>query len=114
MPTATGSYEQIDGSPIVRFERTFPYAVTQVWDAITDPARLQKWFPTTVEFDELRAGAPITFRFTDHPIEPTSGAFREVSPPERLVFTWGDDVLTFELSERDGGAACRLGFFGVL
>jgi uncharacterized protein YndB with AHSA1/START domain len=45
MPTATGTYEQLDGSPVVRFERTFPHPVTQVWEAITDPARLGKWFP---------------------------------------------------------------------
>jgi uncharacterized protein YndB with AHSA1/START domain len=114
MPTATGTYEQIDGSPVVRFERTFPHTTADLWDAITDPDRLARWFPTTVEFEELRAGAPITFRFTDHPIEPMSGSFREVSPPRRLSFTWGDDVLTFELSERDEGAACRLSLSVVL
>jgi uncharacterized protein YndB with AHSA1/START domain len=114
MPTATGSYEQLNGSPVVRFERNFPHAVTQVWDAITDPARLEKWFPTTVEFDELRAEAPITFRFAEDRYPPMTGAFREVTPPERLVFTWGDDTLTFELAPRDGGAACRLAFSVML
>jgi uncharacterized protein YndB with AHSA1/START domain len=113
MPTATGSYEQIDGSPVVRFERTFPHTAAQVWAAITDPDRLAKWFPTTVEFDELRAGAPITFRFTDHPIDPMTGSFREVTPPRRLSFTWGDDLLSFDLDERDG-AACRLALSVVL
>lgn len=110
MTIATGTYEQVDGSPVVRFERTLPHAPAQVWNAITDPARLAAWFPTTVEFEELRAGAPITFQFTDHPIDPMSGTFREVSPPRRLSFTWGEDVLTFELEDRDGGAACRLSF----
>jgi uncharacterized protein YndB with AHSA1/START domain len=110
MPTATGTYEPRDGSPVVRFERTFPHAITQVWDAISDPDRLAKWFPTTVEFDELRADAPITFRFAEDRYPPMSGTFREVSAPERLAFTWGDDVLTFELDERDNGAACRLSF----
>jgi uncharacterized protein YndB with AHSA1/START domain len=110
MPTATGTYEQLDGSPVVRFERTFPHAAAQVWDAITDPDRLATWFPTSVEFDELRAGSPITFRFAEDRYPPMTGAFREISAPERLAFSWGDDVLTFELSEREGGAACRLSF----
>ena len=114
MPSATGTYDEVDGSPVVRFERTFPHAPTQVWEAITDPERLAQWFPTTVEFDELRVGAPIVFRFTDHPIEPMSGAFREVTVPRRLSFTWGEDVLTFALEDRDGGAACRLSFTVVL
>jgi Activator of Hsp90 ATPase homolog 1-like protein len=39
-----------------------------------------------------------------------SGELKEVSPPSRLVFSWGDDLLTFELSEAEGGAACRLAF----
>jgi uncharacterized protein YndB with AHSA1/START domain len=110
MPNATGTYEQIDGRPVVRFERTFPHAVARVWDAITDPARLEHWFPTTVEFAELAPGARITFRFAEDRFPAMAGAFREVSPPRRLSFTWGEDVLTFELEERDGGAACRLSF----
>ncbi|MGZ4349364.1 MAG: toxin, partial [Solirubrobacteraceae bacterium] len=40
--------------------------------------------------------------------------FREVSPLRRLSFSWGEDVLTFELDERDGGAACRLSLQVVL
>jgi uncharacterized protein YndB with AHSA1/START domain len=114
MPTATGSYEQLDGSPVVRFERTFPHSAAQVWAAITDPARLAKWFPTTVEFEALRPGAPITFRFAEDRYPPMSGVFRDVLAPRRLSFTWGDDVLSFELSEHEGGAACRLAFSVVL
>jgi uncharacterized protein YndB with AHSA1/START domain len=108
MPNATGTYEEIDGRPVVRFERTFPHAVDTVWEAITQSARLEAWFPTTVEFEELRAGAPIVFRFAEDAYPSMTGEFREVDRPRRLSFTWGDDVLTFELAERDGGTACRL------
>jgi uncharacterized protein YndB with AHSA1/START domain len=113
MPNTTGTYEQVDGRPTVRFERTFPHPVGAVWDAVSDPARLARWFPTTVEFDELRPGEPITFRFDEDRYPAMRGEVREVSPPSRLVFTWGDDVLTFELADRDGGA-CRLAFSVVL
>jgi uncharacterized protein YndB with AHSA1/START domain len=114
MPTPTGQYEQVDGRPLVRFERTFPHPMSAVWRAITDPSQLETWFPTTVEFSELRAGESIAFRFTTHDLPPMEGVFREVDVPRRLVFTWGDDVLTFELSEEDGGDACRLAFSVVL
>jgi uncharacterized protein YndB with AHSA1/START domain len=110
MSNATGTYEQVDGRPVVRFVRTFPHPVSRVWDAITDPARLAQWFPTTVEFDELGPGGPITFRFAEDRFPAMEGTFREVDPPRRLSFTWADDVLTFELEERQGGAACRLAF----
>jgi uncharacterized protein YndB with AHSA1/START domain len=113
MPT-TGHYERLNGLPVVRFERTFAHPVAAVWDAVTDPAQLEKWFPTTVEFSELRAGASIAFHFAHDAYPPMDGEFREVDPLRRLVFTWGDDELTFELSEREPGAACRLAFTVVL
>ena len=114
MPTPTGQYEQVAGRPVVRFERTFPHPPAAVWEAVTHPAQLQKWFPTTVEFAELRPGAAIDFRFAQDAYPPMQGFFREVDEPRRLVFTWGDDVLTFELSEEGDGEACRLAFSVVL
>lgn len=110
----TGSYEQIDGSPVVRFERSFPHPPDEVWDAVTDPTRLAQWFPTSVEFAQLRAGEPITFRFAQDRYPAMAGVILEVQPRSRLVFTWGDDELTFELEPRDEGAACRLAFSVVL
>jgi uncharacterized protein YndB with AHSA1/START domain len=106
----TGTYSELDGQPVVRFERTFPHSVHAVWEAVTDPGQLQEWFPTTVEFDRLELGAAIAFRFADDAYPPMDGKVLEVQPPHRLTFTWGGDRLTFELEPRDGGAACRLSF----
>ncbi len=114
MPPVSGSYEQVGGRPVVSFERTFPHPPAAVWEAVTDPAQLQKWFPTTVEFAELRPGATIDFQFAQDAYPPMTGEVREVDEPRRLVFTWGDDVLTFELSEEHDGEACRLAFSVVL
>jgi uncharacterized protein YndB with AHSA1/START domain len=106
----TGRYEQVEGLPVVRFERTFAHPVAAVWEAITDPGQLQSWFPTAVEFAELRVGAPMVFRFEQEGYPEMEGEIRELEPGRRLVFSWGEDELTFELSEREGGAACRLAF----
>jgi uncharacterized protein YndB with AHSA1/START domain len=104
----------IDGQALVRFERTFPDPVQRVWEAVSDPAQLAEWFPSTVEFERLEPGAPIDFHFAQDAYPPMTGSFLEVQPPRRLSFTWGDDRLTFELAERDGGASCRLAFSVVL
>lgn len=117
MTQTTGIYSDVDGRPLVRFERTFPHPVQTVWEAITDPRQLESWFPTTVEYETLAPGAPLTFMFPGElagRYPPMSGAFLEVEAPARLAFTWGEDSLTFELEERDGGAACRLAFSVVL
>ena len=109
MPTS-GTYDPGDGQPTIRFARTFPHPPAAVWAAISQPAQLEKWFPTTVEFEELRAGAPIDFRFTHVDFPPMAGEIREVDAPHRFAFTWGSDVLSFELHPTEGGDACRLSF----
>ena len=69
MPTATGTYEQIDGSPVVRFERTFPHPVRTGLGRDHRPrVASRSGSPRPVEFDALRAGAPITFRFDRRPL----------------------------------------------
>jgi uncharacterized protein YndB with AHSA1/START domain len=113
MPQTTGHYTDTDGQPMVRFERTFPHPVQAVWEAITDPGQLEAWFPTTVEFETLAPGCPITFTFPaeladEYP--PLRGEFLEVEAPTRLAFTWGEDSLSFELDEQHEGSACRLVF----
>lgn len=114
MTQPSGQYTHVDGRPVVRFERTFPHRIDAVWAAVTDPQQLEQWFPTTVEFDSLSPGAEITFRFDQDAYPPMSGVVREVRPPERLVFTWGGDELSFELEERGHGEACRLALSVVL
>lgn len=115
MAIPSGHYEQIDGRPVVSFERTFPHSIEAVWSAITEPAQLEKWFPTTVEFRELRAGAEIDFHFAQDAYPPLHGVFREVDEPRRLALTWGEDLLTFELSpDGEEGRSCRLALTVVL
>jgi uncharacterized protein YndB with AHSA1/START domain len=89
----------------------------QVWRVWTDPDEAPYWFHhrslTTprdrVDFDVRPGGA---YRYTmvapDGTEYPTGGRYREVVPPERLVFTWGSPndadevmpVVTVELAEQ--------------
>lgn len=113
MTETTGHYEQVNGNPVVRFERTFPHPVPAVWDAITESEQLESWFPTTVEFSSLAVGAPIEFHFADDAYPPMAGEIRALEPQERFVFTWGEDELTFELAPA-GTEGCRLSFTVVM
>ncbi|NKB88538.1 MAG: hypothetical protein GKS06_09985 [Acidobacteria bacterium] len=67
----------------------FDAPIERVWDAITDPAQIAKWFPDEVEIDEMAA-------------------------PERLVWRWAKDpgtpleettqtTVQWNLEPRDGG-----------
>jgi uncharacterized protein YndB with AHSA1/START domain len=85
----------------VRLERRYPADVEDVWDALTDPERIARWFlPVT---GDLRAGG----RFATE--GNADGEIRECERPSRLVLTWGgpDSVVTLQLTP-DGSDATVL------
>jgi uncharacterized protein YndB with AHSA1/START domain len=99
--------DTIGGRSVLRFERTLAHAPEKVFRAISDPGELRHWFPATME-TELRAGAPIRFVFEDMDVDAPGGEVLEVDPPKLFVYTWGDDVLRWEIVPEGDG--CRLVF----
>jgi uncharacterized protein YndB with AHSA1/START domain len=89
--------------PVLRFERFLPRPVEEVWQAVTDPTQMRAWFPTRIEIDRWEPGATITHHFDGQPVAPLPGKVLECSEPHRLVFTWGEDTIGFELSPAEGG-----------
>jgi uncharacterized protein YndB with AHSA1/START domain len=92
--------------PAVRLERHLPDPPAVVWRALTDRDQLRSWFPcdVIVEGGRWEVGASISFPFPPEMIEMTlSGQVLTVDEPNVLAFTWGDDVLRFELSPDGGG-----------
>jgi uncharacterized protein YndB with AHSA1/START domain len=94
------------GRPAVRLERLLPDPPSVVWRALTDRDQLRSWFPCDVIVDggRWKVGASITFPFPPEQIDLTlTGEVHVVDEPNTLVFTWGEDLLTFELAPEDGG-----------
>ena len=90
--------------PVLRFERHLAQPVDAVWRAVTVPDEMRAWFPTRIEIDEWRVGAPLTHYFDAHDIAPLPGRVVVWDPPRRLSFTWGEDTIGFELTPApDGG-----------
>ena len=86
----------------LRFERRLEHAPEKVFRAISDPDELRHWFPAAMEA-ELRPGAPVRFTFEGGDDAP-GGEILEVDPPRLLVYSWGDDVLRWEIEPADGGS----------
>jgi uncharacterized protein YndB with AHSA1/START domain len=89
--------------PVLRFERFLPRPIEDVWRAVTDPTEMRAWFPTRIEIDRWEPGASLTHHFDGQSYGPLPGTVVECSEPHRLVFTWGDDTIGFELSATEGG-----------
>ena len=104
-----GSFETIEGSPALHFERRLSHPVETVWRAVTEPAELAHWFPAEVTVD-LRAGGAMRFAFPDQDLPPGDGEVLQLDPPHLFEFTWGPARFLIELEPQDDGAACVLRF----
>jgi uncharacterized protein YndB with AHSA1/START domain len=111
--------------------RVFDAPRDTVWEAWTSEGEASAWWhprgieikPGSIAFD-VRVGGRYTYTMVnpaDGQEYPTTGVYREVTPPERLVFTWAspgdpDDeapVITVDLSElRDDRTEMRFHLLG--
>ena len=125
-PTAaspTIGAEAQSAAPItLTLRRDFPARREIVFAAFTEPERVREWFgPKGFTVPEaridLRVGGVyrITMRSPDGNDHTVTGVYKEISPPERLVFTWAwatgemDDADTLvTLIFRDKGETTEL------
>ena len=76
--SADGTIAELDGRPVLRFERRYPHPIERVWGALTQPAQLARWFCGTSEVDiDLVEGGIFSLRI--------------VGPPELLELIGGGD-----------------------
>ena len=107
--TNQGTLIHIDSKPALRFERRYEHTVERVWRAISDPAEMASWFPSNVE-GKRAVGADLTFvddaqraaaREAGDPTRDGSamphGRIVAYDPPKVFSFTWGSELLRFEL-----------------
>jgi uncharacterized protein YndB with AHSA1/START domain len=79
-----GSLRAADGVGVVRIEDRYDTAIDDLWAAITDPARLARWYGQ-VEGD-LRPGGAFRVYLEADDIEST-GRVEACEPPRRLLVT---------------------------
>jgi uncharacterized protein YndB with AHSA1/START domain len=71
----------------VEREIVVPEAPDEVWEALTEPERLEEWFASEVELD-ARPGGEGVFRWGDG--DERRAVVRELEEPERMVLDWDD------------------------
>ncbi len=110
---------------VVHLTRTIRAPRAEVFKAWTEPEQMKQWYaPEGMEIPlvevDLRVGGAyrLQMRSPEGNVHTAYGTYREVSPPERLVFTWsweeepyndiGETVMTISLEEVDGATAVTL------
>lgn len=112
---------------LTRRIRAHREAVFRAW---TDPAAMREWFCPeggTVEAAESDLEVGGRFRIAmrmPHGLSVATGVYREIDPPNRLVFTWrwedgegpkeGETVVTVDLTERGDATLLELTHAGFV
>ena len=97
--SAEAVLEDEQGRFVLRFERRLRHPPARVWAALTELESLRHWHPSPFELEPQVGG---TVRF----VPPDGAAFGEgrvvaYEPPHVLAYTWGEDLLRWEV-EPDG------------
>jgi len=109
--------------PSLSIVRKLDAAPGKVWRAITEPEMLKKWMAPsddfkvpTAETDLLVGGRyRIVMHAPDGEVQDVSGAYREVVPNKKLVYTWAwkstperESIVTIELRAAGSGTELTL------
>ena len=106
---AVDTHVRKDGSrSTLVFVRQLRHAPSEVWVALTDPTSLREWAPFDADRDLGSTGAAtltLVGGTTPHVFE---SQVRHADPPRVLEYTWGDDVLRWELEAIESGTRLTL------
>jgi uncharacterized protein YndB with AHSA1/START domain len=89
--TAKTNIEIDRGAHTIRLTRVFDVPPAEIFQAWTLPEQVTCWWdaagePLAVCEIDLRPGGAFRFVTKGHPEMPFAGTYREIAPPERLVF----------------------------
>lgn len=100
----------------LQITRTFAAPREKVFRAWTDPEIMKQWFAPSDEYEveaelELTVGGKYRVKMKHSKgVHIVGGEYREIKPPERLVFTWGwedgsvtETLVTVEFREIEAG-----------
>jgi uncharacterized protein YndB with AHSA1/START domain len=99
--------------PALRLRRIYSDSREEIFDAWTDPEKMREWLcpvGATIPFIEVDLRVGGAFRIdmqSEHGLHSHTGEYREITRPEKLVFSWSsintqheETLVTVELIER--------------
>jgi len=90
------------------FVRDLRHDPARVWSALTDPALLDQWAPFAAERDLSTTGDTTLTMVDGDERTPIAATVQRAEEPALLEYTWGEDLLRWELTPQDGGTRLTL------
>lgn len=78
----------------------FKASQQKVWDAITKPELINRWFGTRADFDKLEVGQKIIFAWASYN-HTCRAVIEEVMPISRFVYSWEHQEADFDIPLAD-------------
>ncbi|HEX7828188.1 MAG TPA: SRPBCC family protein [Thermoanaerobaculia bacterium] len=110
-PLADASATHADGQWTLVFPRELHHSPQQVWDVLTNPDALRAWSPFDADRN-LGAIGPVTLTMAggaaDDPDTVSDATVRIADAPRTLEYTWGHDLLHWDLAPTSNGTQLTL------
>jgi uncharacterized protein YndB with AHSA1/START domain len=90
------------------FVRDLKHPPAKVWAALTQPDQLGKWAPYTADRDLSTAGAATLTMIDRLSHEDIKAEVTHAEPTKLLEYTWGGDLMRWELAETSTGTQLTL------
>jgi uncharacterized protein YndB with AHSA1/START domain len=90
------------------FVRDLRHPPDKVWGALTDPTQLREWAPFTTDRDLGRPGEATLTMIDGEAAEDLPATVTRAEPPTLLEYTWGEDLLRWELAPTERGTRLTL------
>jgi uncharacterized protein YndB with AHSA1/START domain len=111
-PSPLADVECVEGAdddrPTLVFVRDLRHPPERVWAALTEPAQLGEWAPFLADRDLGTVGDAVLTMVDGDTAVDLQAVVRRAEPPNLLEYTWGTDLLRWELAATEAGTRLTL------
>lgn len=107
-PPAEVAWHTSDSRATLVFVRKIGHPPEKVWAALTEVEQLMKWAPFAPDHDLSSTGSALLTMIDGRSTEQFPSMISRAIRPELLEYTWGDNLLVWELTPIEGGTRLTL------
>lgn len=107
-PLAQVECHAVEDRWMLVFARDIPHPPAKVWAALTDAAQLGEWAPFIADRDLGTVGEANLTMIDGEKSEAMAASVRRAERPVLLEYTWGSDLLCWDLAQTESGTRLTL------
>jgi len=101
-----GELDQVGSGWQLKFRRELAHPPARVWEALTEPDELRRWFPDEIVVSDWRVGSRLEFKHEGKLV--FDGEVLAFEPQRLIEIRWGTDRVRFEIEPHRSGTVLTL------